>query len=132
MIETMINWVEGKITPQPQETTEVSYAPKITEEVTLIQWRDEARAIYNRIRGLSPSPAAHTFLHGQRVALHRAALTRFPENGNPGTIYGLTETGVVVNCGKGTIEIRELQLENRKKMSASEFVKGFRRELVFQ
>jgi methionyl-tRNA formyltransferase len=130
--ETMLGWEAGIIHPKPQNESEVSFAPKITDEVAHINWREQNRNIFNKIRGLSPLPGAQTTLHGIHVILYAAALSPFPVNGSPGSFNGNTEKGITINCGHGTIEITELKLAGKKKMPACEFVKGYRQEIFFQ
>ncbi len=125
---TIDRLVEGRITPVPQDHSKATYAPMLKKEDGRIDWKKNAIGIKNHLRGLYPWPGAFTTwergtlkVHGGRVADADSA----PVSG-PGTIKGFTREGILVECGKGVFEITELQPENKKRMSAIDFIKGYR------
>jgi len=119
----------GSITGQPQDRSQVSYAPKIRKSDTLIDWGQEAERLYDFIRGLSPSPGAYTWL---RVAC-RAPLRMIILGSRrlPGEIAdalpGKPEAsarGIVVNCRQDQLLITEVKPAGGRQMSAAEYLKG--------
>ncbi len=115
----------GKIKPIPQKG-EPTLAPKILSVHCVIDWQQPAEKIVNLIRGFSPSPGAFTIWNGERVKIFRASVEKIHLKGNsqPGEVVQVSEKGIVVGTGKGTIRIQELQMEGRRRMRIDEFLRG--------
>lgn len=100
-------------------------APKIFKEDCRIDWQQDIESIYNFIRGLSPYPGAWTKLDGKLFKVYKAKKE----------ITGhLHETGQLISDGKdylkvalpdGYIDLIEIQIEGKKKLSVEEFLRGF-------
>jgi methionyl-tRNA formyltransferase len=129
--ESLVKLERGEIAPIPQDSTQATYAPILTKEHGRIDWSRTAGEIYNRIRGLTPWPGAFTTLRGRlchlwgwpsaSVAVGDGAITR-----EPGT-WIVSNAAIEVICGQGTqLQLKAVQLEGRKRISASEFVNGAR------
>ena len=65
LVETIPNYVAGKIRPQPQPAEGSTYAAKIRKEDGQIDWNQPAEKIWNRLRAFTPWPGAFTFLSGE-------------------------------------------------------------------
>ncbi|HMT30748.1 MAG TPA: formyltransferase family protein, partial [Bacteroidia bacterium] len=107
-------------------------APKIFTEDCRINWNQDSKQIHNQIRGLSPFPGAFTHLmdaDGNKMLLKiyksKRSLHKF--DGPSGTIH-IENNCFFINCSDFSIEIAELQQEGKKRIPATEFIKGFRRE----
>jgi len=83
---------------RPQENSLSCYAPMLKKEDGLIRWDEEVSTIVNRIRGLSPSPCAYTFLDGKALKIFAAAGIEEPVSGQPGRIGKLTNDGLQVTA----------------------------------
>jgi methionyl-tRNA formyltransferase len=111
------------ITPQPQDDSQASYAPVLKKEDGKIDWRLPAREILNRIRGFVPWPGAYGFLRGQRFHVWKAAAREVALP--PGALRAINSK-LYAGCGDGSsIELREVQLEGKKRMQAAAFLNGF-------
>lgn len=121
--------VSGSLQARPQESSGVTYAEKITNDEAQVNFSLPVKEVCNRIRGLSPFPGAHTTLQGRRLKIFFAQPTRlFSSSGSdfrPGEIVYIDTEHLHVACRDGALEIRELQLEGKRKMSIREFLKGF-------
>ena len=106
----------------PQDSTKVTYAPMLDKSMCPIDWSRTAQQIHNQVRGLHPWPVATAQLGGTHFKIHATAVVE--GGGVPGTILGLTKTGLQVACGEGAIEIRSLQAEGGKRMSAPDYFRG--------
>ena len=116
----------GMLTPVPQDEHLVSFAPKITKDTVKIDWSNTALEVSGRIRGLDPKPGATVILNGMELKLFSSILQQDQIGGmKPGSIYEVSSTGVEVVTGVGSVLIRELQCCGKKRMPASEFIKGF-------
>jgi methionyl-tRNA formyltransferase len=117
----------GKLALTPQKEEGLSYARKLTKEDGRIDWKENAKAVHNKVRALADWPVAFTFYGGKRVAV----LKTRPEasaaaDARPGQVLAASaKDGLVVSAGQGAVRIEELQLEGRKKLAAREFLSGF-------
>jgi methionyl-tRNA formyltransferase len=121
----------GQIQPVPQNDAEATYAPMLKREHGLVDWKFGASQIANRVRGFQPWPGTYTELGSHRVIIwraHAAPLDRQPGGGVPsGTIVRIDRSGVAVACGSGTtLEIEELQIEGKRRLSARDVANGLR------
>ncbi len=111
-----------------QDPSEVTYAPKIELEECQIDWHKPAQTIHNLVRGVSPSPGAWCYLpiKGQqkRLRVLRSLPLISHETATPGTLLKWDQSGIVIACGTGALQITELQLEGKKAMTVEEFVRG--------
>jgi len=98
-------------------------APKITRETTLIDWRRSSVDIRNQVRAMSPNPGAFTYLEGKVFKIFRAriynAYTR-----SPGAVDIAEDATMIIGTGDGALALDEIQLEGRRRMSGSEFLRG--------
>lgn len=118
-------WVDGAIEAVAQSSEGVTHARMLTKEDGRIDWSASARAVHDRVRGLSPWPGAYASLGGERVMIHRTSVReRESAPTEPGTIVSAGASGIEVACGRGTIAILELQLEGKKRLSAAEHLAG--------
>ncbi|MFM8807138.1 MAG: methionyl-tRNA formyltransferase [Sphingomonadales bacterium] len=133
LVKTVQGWIEKTLTPTPQSElfsalSELRHAPKLTKETGTIDWHQRADSIHNLVRGLSPVPCAHTLLHGKLLKIIETM--PLPEHNIllPGQIETDGKTYLHFGCGKGALKILQLQLEGKKRMPVSEFLKGYRFE----
>jgi methionyl-tRNA formyltransferase len=118
LVETLDGLFRGVIHPRKQDDAQASVAPILKKEDGEIDWKQPAYAIHNRVRGLVPWPGAYTRFRGQLLHVWRA---RLAPKGTP------PAPGRVVACGDGRmLELLEVQLEGRKRMSAAAFANGQR------
>jgi methionyl-tRNA formyltransferase len=112
----------------PQDEREASYAKKFEKNDGRIDWRKPAAKIQNFVRALVPYPCAFSFLGGkQRVIFHKVKAQRYPEKPNhrPGSILAVEKDFIRVACADGDVSVFELQPENKRRMSAAEWINGY-------
>lgn len=120
-----INLVQGgKEQFMKQDDADVSFAPKLKKDDGLIDWNTDAVDIFNRIRGLVPWPTAWTFYKKKLLKIWKANVLSYDNIGIPGEILKITKNGFIVGCGKGALEIMELQLEGGRRISSNSFICG--------
>jgi len=123
MVKTLHGLEQGTITPVEQNHAEATLAPILKREDGLVDFSVSAQRIYNRWRGFQPWPGAFTSLRGKKLILHR--LARCEDRGTPCEVH-VSDGRLTVGCGKGTaLELLEVQLEGKKRMSATDFLHGF-------
>jgi len=126
MVETLRGLERGDITPRPQDHSQATLAPLLKKEHGRIDWSLPAQEIAWCVRGLQPWPGAYTTFRGKNLHLW-AAVALPAEVGSPlepGTL--VAERGkLFVVCGRSTrLEVEELQMEGRKRLSTHEFLNG--------
>lgn len=122
-LDTVVKGMEKRI---PQSSHQASYAPRLKKSDCQIDWSSSARNIVNLVRGLSPEPSAYTFLSGKLLKILRASCSDEPVKEQPGMVVGETELGLRVAAKDRYVYVTEVQMENRKKMTIHEFLRGFR------
>lgn len=137
VMKTVDALASGEYTPVSQEELlaeagALKTAPKIFREDMRIDWSQPAETIRNRVRGLSPWPAAWTTLRHQETGAETEMKIFMAETGNPvgegtlpGTLNSDGKNSLEVACGDRWLRITDLQLAGRKRMTAQEFLRGF-------
>ncbi len=139
LVETIPDYVSGKIKPQPQPIEGSTYAAKIKKEDGRIDWNLPAQKIWHRLRAFTPWPGAFAFLPDQnlvgrespRAETSKSQLLKIwkvevvEKSGGAGEILSADKTGIVVGCDKNALRILELQREGGKRLSAEQFLAGF-------
>ena len=120
--KTLAKVEKGEAEGIPQDGSKATYAPMLDKTMCPIDWTKTAQQIHNHVRGLHPWPVATAELAGTKFKIHATAVVE--GSGTPGTILGLTKTGLQVACGEGAIEIRSLQAEGGKRMAAPDYFRG--------
>jgi methionyl-tRNA formyltransferase len=124
MVETLRGLQAGTIHPQPQDHTQATLAPILRKEDGFIDFSRPASEILNRMRGFQPWPGAYSRFRSKNLQVWKAAaLDRLL----PSSELQVEGDRLLVGCGQGTaIELLEVQLEGKKRISASDFERGYR------
>jgi methionyl-tRNA formyltransferase len=149
LVQTIPDYVAGKVRPVPQPAAGASHAAKIKKEDGRIDWNRPAREIWNRLRAFTPWPGAFTFLKAepksQLIKIWKAEVveksggaacradlsrrseteTEAPKERSPGEILSADKTGIIVGCGEHALRILELQREGGKRVTVEQFLAGF-------
>lgn len=111
----------------PQDEREATYARKFEKQDGRIDWRKPAFRIHNFVRALIPFPSAFTFMGRLRINIYRVRGERYAQKPNhrPGTFLEVGKDALRVACADGHVEVLELQPENKRRMTAAEFINGY-------
>ena len=129
LIQAIPKIAAGEMTPKPQDDSKATMAPSLKKEDGRIDWREQACVLHNRIRGVNPWPGAYTFVDNKLLKIYHSEVLAESFGEAPGTLCFLNEKGIHVVCGEGSILLTEVQLEGKKRMSAAEFVRGYRLQI---
>ncbi len=125
VVDTLHLIASGAVQVSGQNEALASRAPKLTRDNTRINWAQPVSIINDFVRALALKPAAWTTFQGKEMKIFRAVPSEELSSASPGTV--LVEQGrLYARAADGWLELLSLQLEGRKPMEASEFVKGFR------
>jgi methionyl-tRNA formyltransferase len=123
MVRALSALERSSLTLTPQPADGVSYAAKLTNAETRIDWSRPAQAVNDHIRGLSPFPGAwcELVIDGKLTRLKVLRTTVAAGSAPPGT---LVDDVLTVACGEGAVRILELQRAGRQAMKAEDFLRG--------
>ncbi len=130
VVETLRGSANGSIKPRPQNGALATFAPMLDREDGRMDFTARsAHELYNRWRGFQPWPGAFTAFQGKKLIAHRMAVASEPASASghvaePGAIY-VENQRLFVACAENTwLELIEVQLEGKKRLSAAEFLRG--------
>jgi methionyl-tRNA formyltransferase len=107
-----------------QESKLATYAPKLEREHGRIDWAEPAEVIERKIRAFNPWPGGFMEFDKRKLKIFRATIVH--RSGNPGEILA-DENELVVAAGKDALSLDEVQLEGKRRMSATDFLRGHSR-----
>lgn len=132
VINTVDKIIDGSIKTYPQSEGEFTPAPKIFKETCQIDWNCNREDIRNLIRGLSPYPSAWTTIIDNSNKSFSLKIFDSSICNNmdydaeiPNGSIILAKRRMAVKCADGLLEITELQLAGKKRMSTQAFLLGF-------
>jgi methionyl-tRNA formyltransferase len=130
LLEALPLWMQGKITPQPQDEKLASYTHMLHKEEGEIDWNRPAITLVREVRAFSPWPSAYTYWHNKllKIVSAHAMAKEADEEVKPGTVMLRKENGrklLSVVTADGVLIVENLQLEGKKTMSADEFLRGY-------
>ena len=125
LIETLRSFNSGELVPTPQDDSQATLAPLLKKEDGRIDFSRSAQEISNRLRGFQPWPGAFSTFRGKQLTVHSARPGKGPQL-TTGELL-VNEDSLYVGAGQGTaLELLEVQLEGKKRMSARDFTNGNR------
>lgn len=129
IVEALVILEEDKIIPMVQEEGKATYVKMIQKSDGLISWNDPAENIERLIRGMNSWPSAYTRWRGKQLKLWEAdVVSGSLEAMKPGMVCEVTRDTICVACGEGILEIHQVQLEGKKRMSTRDFLLGYKIE----
>lgn len=106
-----------------QDESEKTYAGKIKKEEMFINWSDNTKKIHNLVRALNPSPGARTFFRNKELIILE---TEVGKKKIEAGLFHIEDKKLYVGTGDGSIIIKLLKPENRRAITAQDFINGFR------
>jgi methionyl-tRNA formyltransferase len=138
MVETLRGLDSGQLRPTPQDHSQATLAPILKKEDGRMDFARSAKDLFSRLRGFQPWPGAFTAFKGKTLRVHRAQPVQ-PVVQLPPGILAVEGTRLFVGCGKDkdkdkdkdkradtALELIEIQLEGKRRMTAQEFINGYR------
>ncbi len=119
--------LRGELEPRPQDHERATAAPPLRKEEGQVDWKRPAPQIHNLVRGFAPRPGAFSWLGGRRMKLHRTRVADAQAAfGEPGTVVYTGDRTIRVACSPGLLAVEELQMEGKRRMTATELLSGSR------
>lgn len=125
LVETIVGLKSGTLHPVPQDHAKATLAPLLKKEDGVLNWKEAATALSNRIRGLTPWPGAYTYHGEERWQIWRAQAAPVGcAEAALGTILEITKDALRVATGKGALLIQEIQPASGKRLSIGQYLAG--------
>lgn len=125
VVETLDGIEAGTLQGTPQDESKVTSAPKIKSDDYKIDWTKPAFEIHNLIRAFSPAPGAFTTINSKRLKIYSSTiLDNSSDNNKCGEIVIYSKNQLIIQTGKGLLDIGEVQMEGKKRMKVEEFLRG--------
>ncbi|SFR95590.1 methionyl-tRNA formyltransferase [Anaeromicropila populeti] len=125
ILKTIEKLEAGTLTREKQDDTQSCYAKMLTKTLGKMDFQKPAAELERLIRGLNPWPSAYTTLDGKTLKVWDADVVEKEYQEVPGTVVEVSGTGIVVATGQGGLELKEIQLEGKKRMTADNFLRGY-------
>lgn len=130
LVDTVSAIGQGDYVPVPQsalmENRHLHPAPKIFKEDCRIDWNQPTEKVHNLIRGLSPYPAAFTDMDGQVLKIFQGDKRIESHQFKPGDFASDGKSYLRYFTKDGFIELNDIQIAGKKRMSIAEFLRGYR------
>ncbi|MCH7883338.1 methionyl-tRNA formyltransferase [Patescibacteria group bacterium] len=125
LIQTIPEWIEGKIKPKEQNHSQATYTKKITKEDGRISWNEDATLIERKIRAFNPWPGTFTFWNGKRIKILEGRTIETKLKASAAGVALRHDSAIAIPCKKGVLLVKKLQLEGKSPLSATEFLSGY-------
>ena len=125
LIETLPDWFASAITPQKQDDTFATLAPRIKKEAGQIDWTQSATEIERHVRAYDPWPGTFTFWDNKRLKILSVSVANEgPEHTlSPGRVFQLGDE-IAVAVGEGSVMLQQVQLAGKRATSAKDLTRG--------
>jgi methionyl-tRNA formyltransferase len=133
MLEALQLLVRGEAPREKQDEALATIAPKLKREAGQVDWSQPAEVIERKIRAFNPWPGSLTPVTiGSGPTRHLKVISAgvVDGKGKPGDLLPSSGSRLVVAAKEGAIELLEVQLEGKRRLSAAEFLRGLRGALV--
>ena len=133
IVEALEKMEEGSLVPQKQNEEESSHAKMLSKAMGEIDFSKDAVVIERLVRGLNSWPSAYTYYKGKTMKIWSAEVVSSDnfevQNPEIGTIVGKDKESFTILCGKDALQITEIQLEGKRRMSVKDFMLGCQMEI---
>ncbi|HVN95202.1 MAG TPA: methionyl-tRNA formyltransferase [Syntrophorhabdaceae bacterium] len=117
----------GTIEGTEQRHDAATYTPIITKQMGMIDWSKSAQEIDRQVRALVSWPTAYTYLDGRMMKVFEASVEQDVQaKEKQGRIGAIVRDGLLADCGRGVLRLKEIQMENKRRMRAYDFAQGYR------
>lgn len=126
LTKTVLDLKEYDVPTTPQDESKSSYTGQLSKEDGLIDWEKSSQDIYYFVKAMNPWPGSFTYLDGKLLKIFEAEILDNNTDMEPGSVVNADpDFGLLVQTGDGVIKINRLQLAGKKKMSSSDFLRGY-------
>lgn len=126
LTKTVVDLKDDDVPTVPQDESESSYTGQLSKEDGLIDWKKSSQHIYYFVKAMNPWPGSFTYLDGKLLKIFKVEILDNNTEMEPGSVVNADpDFGLLVQTGDGVVKINKLQLAGKKKMSSSDFLRGY-------
>ncbi len=147
IVEALPKIERGELTPIPQDEEKATKCGKLSKDMGRIDFSKDAESLRNLVRGLNPWPSAYTYIGGKLLKIWKAKTLNqvdlgalinslldedaarakeIAKSGNVGSVIAVLKDSFVVLTGEDFLQIKEVQLEGKKRMDVKSFLLGYK------
>lgn len=120
LLESLDNIEQRLLQARVQDEALATYAPRLTKQQAEVDWNKPAEVLLREIRAFNPWPVSYTFLDNENLRLWSAKISADLDPRTPGHVVAHNADGVYIGCGKGVLQLTELQFAGRNRCSAAQ------------
>ena len=126
LCEELPRYLRGELVAVPQDAARMTLAPLLDKTHGELDWHKSAQRVHDLVRGMTPWPGAYTRVPaGTVLKVHATHLIDALADAPPGTVLAADRAhGLVVACGAGALALDVVQPENKRRMTAAEYLAG--------
>jgi len=121
LLQTLKNIESGNYQSIPQDHLQATYAKKIEKSEFLLDFNQDVKEIYNKIRALNNCGSAYFVMNDERIKIHKAELIE-QEGDNNKDKFILTKKDFIINCKNGAIRPLILQKSGKSRVNLQDFL----------
>ena len=106
-----------------QDGSAATYAPKLKKEDGLINWKEPALSIHNKVRGLLPWPGAYTYWHGQKIEIITAQVVSQAQTQPVGLVVAI-DGQPAISSGAGAVVPSLIKPAGKTELLLTDFIRG--------
>lgn len=126
LVETLPKIEQGDIVREKQDDSQSTYAKMLDKQLGKLDFHTQtAEEMERLIRGLNPWPSAYISLDGKTLKIWSADVIKEELPGEVGTIVKVEKDGFYIKTKEGCLNVKELQLEGKKRMDTKSFLLGY-------
>jgi len=126
IVKTIPKWIDNEIKPEKQDENKASYTSLLSKEDGKVDWKEKAIEIERKVRAYNPWPSTFTYLNNKLLKIFNAKVLKqngYPKN-KPSKILKTENDKLIIQTGKDLLRLKKIQIEGKKAMSDSAFIKG--------
>ncbi len=124
LIETLTNFDALYRNREVQDDAKASHAAMLSKNMGHLRFNVTGTELKNRVRGLVPWPGSFVIYKDQAVKIHKIDIISKYNDTEEGILYQVGSSGLYVNTKDATVVIEELQFPGKKRMTATDYLKG--------
>lgn len=123
LLKTLPRFLSGQIKPRVQNHAAATYTKMVQKGYGKIDWQNQTAAEIERMsRAYHPWPGVFTFWNSKKLDLYDIKTETLPLTPGKVTTHG---PEIIIGCKDGIVIPAHLKLEGRKKITSSEFLRGY-------
>ena len=124
VVHVVNKFSQGAVLGEVQNDELSTYAHKLNKNEALIDWRQDAQQVVQKIRAFNPVPMCYTLLGDHRIRILKAQVYPKTHTAIAGTVLSVNEMGIIIACGNMAVSLEQIQLPGKKPMPVADILNG--------